>query len=94
MSSMQLKLWMRHASTDEQEELAVNAGTSRQMLYSLSAIPTSTAHRKASNDLAARIEEAAQPIIKNAEGRLPSLNRGDLNYTCAVCPYFKACKVK
>lgn len=91
MSSLQLKEWMRLATTDEQEELAFDAGTSRQQLYALSALPSSSMYRRASNELAGRIEDAAKPIIKRAGGRLPSLTRGDLNYGCADCPYFKKC---
>lgn len=92
MSSLQLKEWMRLASTLEQEELALTAGTSRQMLYALSALPNTRAYRHPSNDLAGRIEEAVKPINKRAKGRLPPLTRGDLNYGCADCPYFKKCK--
>lgn len=94
MSSLQLKEWMRLASTAEQEELAFAANTSRQQLYALTAMPNSSMYRRASNELAARLEEAVKSINARSNGRLPPLTRGDLNYGCAECPYFLESKCK
>lgn len=81
---------MRAATTAEQLELAASAKTTRSVLYQLTYVEEKGG-RKASAELAARIETAAAPITKRAKGRLPALTRGDLNATCGQCPYLHKC---
>jgi hypothetical protein len=59
------------------KEVARQAKSSHILFYHLA-----TGYRNASNELAARVEHAA-----NGE-----LDRGDLNATCASCKYYKECK--
>lgn len=71
------KRWMKQSSPDEKKALAKGAKTSVNMLYQLG-----YGTRKASSELAARVENAAAGEIA----------RGDLNATCEKCPYFKRCR--
>lgn len=85
-----LYAWMRLATTEEQEELATAAGTSRLYLYQL-ASDNPTVTREASPDLARRIELAAEPIRKRSKRRLPKLLRTDLNSACRACEFAQRC---
>lgn len=71
------KRWMKQSTPDEKKELAKGAKTTLGLLYQLS-----YGTRKASNEVAARVEQASAGAI----------TRGDLNATCEKCPYFKECK--
>lgn len=82
-----LKEWLKLASRQEQEDLVLHAGTSRDYLYQIS-----TGKRQASADTAARIEIAAKNIGKSSKGRLPVLTRKDICPACADCPYKKKCR--
>lgn len=85
-----LYAWMRLATTEEQEELAAGAGTSRLYLYQL-ASDNPAVTREASPDLAKRLELAAEPIRKRSKGRLPKLLRTDLNSACRACEFAQRC---
>lgn len=82
----QLSLWMRVATTKEQELLAKRAGTSRGMLYLVS-----TGHRNFSAAKAGEIEKATEAMHKSSRGRLPRLYRSDLADACAHCAYAQKC---
>jgi len=85
-----LKQWMALATTAEIEELAREAGTSRNYLYQL--CHDDKPHgREASNVLAARIERAAEVITRRSGGRLPHVLRTDLNAGCRSCEYARKC---
>lgn len=71
------KRWMAKSSPDDKKATAKRAKTSVNMLYQLG-----YETRNASNELAARLEDAADGAF----------SRADLNPTCAKCPYFKGCK--
>lgn len=77
-----LNVWMRQATTPEQEALAKAAGTTRGQLYQLA-----NGHRKASPDAAHRLANASQALAKQSKGRLPELYVTDLCRVCAGCPY-------
>lgn len=77
-----LNVWMRLASTKEQELLAEMAGTTRNHLYQIA-----NGHRKASPDAAHRLANASQALAKQSKGRLPELYVTDLCRVCAGCPY-------
>jgi hypothetical protein len=83
MAIGKFKQWMKESTIDEKRELAKKAETSLALLYQLS-----QEHRRASSELAGRIEKAAAKINKG----LPVLTRGDLSEACAVCKHFKDCQ--
>ena len=68
--------WVATLSAERKAAVALKAGTSVAMLYQLA-----SGHRAASNTLAAKIESAS----------VGAVTRGDMNETCAQCPYFKKC---
>jgi hypothetical protein len=71
------KRWMSKSSPEDKKAVAKRAKTTVPLLYQLG-----YETRKASNDLAARIEQASDGAV----------TRADLNSTCDKCPYFKECK--
>lgn len=71
------KRWMAKSSPDEKRSVAKRAKTSLALLYQLG-----YETRRASSDLAGRIEQASDGAV----------TRGDLNSTCEKCLYFKGCK--
>lgn len=77
MITSKFKKWVAALSTERKKNIASEAGTSVAMLYQLA-----SGHRAASNELAARVETAA-----NGE-----VTRGDMNATCRNCQYFIGCK--
>lgn len=87
----QMKLWMKVASTTQQEELARRAGTSRAYLYHLSAGSEKSYARSAEPELAARIERASLAMSAETKGLLPPVYRTDLNKTCRDCEYAAKC---
>jgi hypothetical protein len=87
MSAM--KLWMRAASTKEQQELARRAKTSRAYLYVL-ANTTSEHSREPRPSLAARIERASV-VMREKNPKLPVVPRVSLNSDCRNCEYAKTC---
>lgn len=82
-----MKRWMALATTEEQERLALAAGTSREYLYQMA-----SGHRTPLSGLAARIEKGAYDLRKLSKGRLPVLLRTDLSSVCAGCPFAPSCK--
>lgn len=90
MKPSPLKKWLAAATAEEQEQLAQEAGTSRQYLYMLAA-DGKAYQRHAEPALAAAIEQASEKLHKSTKGRLPRLYRTDLARTCAGCPYARQC---
>lgn len=86
-----MKLWMRAATTAEQDDLAARAGTSRSYLYHLSADPDKAYARDADPELAARIETASLELQKETNGALPPIYRTDLNKACRQCQFAQKC---
>ena len=84
MAIGKFKDWMQQSTIGEKRDLAEKAETSLSLLYQLS-----YGTRKASSELAGRIEKAAKKIGKD---RLPVLTRGDLSEACAGCKHFKDCQ--
>jgi len=76
MVSINFKRWMKFTSPEKRRAVAKGADTSPAQLHHLV-----TGYRKASSDLAARIEAAS-----NGE-----VTRADINETCRSCKYFKEC---
>lgn len=72
------------ATTEEKKRLAKLSGTSMIYLYSIAA-----GERKASAELAGRIEEASHKM--RLEAHLPELLRSDICPTCRKCPYSLKC---
>ena len=87
MTIAKFKSWMKESTIDEKRELAENAETSLSLLYQLS-----YGTRKASSELAGRIEKSAAAIAKRGRHKaLPELRRGDLAEACAKCQHYKDC---
>ena len=84
-----LPTWLASATTYEMDTLAKAAGTSRAYLYQLG-----YGTRRASADLASRLEKAAAVMHRKSKGRLPLLPRGEVCAACAECPFYKPCKEK
>jgi len=82
-----LRAWMRAATEIELVTLAVAAGTTRRYLYHLA-----SGKRRASAELAGRLEDAAAIITRASKRRLPKLSRTALCTACATCPYATKCK--
>lgn len=81
-----LKDWMARASTLEKHEMARLAQTSVAYLHQIA-----TGHRKASAELAGRLEIASGILADKTANVLPRLRRLDLCAACAVCPYARGC---
>lgn len=73
------------ASPEEQEQLAVAAGTTRAMLYQYAG-----GHRALSAERAGMFEKAAAEVRKHNR-KLPKLFRVDLSAACRACPYARRC---
>jgi DNA-binding transcriptional regulator YdaS (Cro superfamily) len=80
-----LKHWMRKASTEEQEELALMVGTSRPYLYQLAG-----GFRQASPVMGAQIETETERMAKRNPD-LPVLYRTDLVDACRACRFAQQC---
>jgi len=90
MTIAKFKSWMKESTIEEKRELAAHAETSLSLLYQLSYDPPN--NRKASSELAGRIEKAAALIGKRKRHKpLPELRRGDLAEACAKCQHYKDC---
>jgi len=88
MSILKFKEWMAKSTADEKKELAIKAKTSLGLLYQLD-----YGTRKASADLAGRIEHGVRSINRRKRhAPLPDVQRGDLCETCAKCKFYKDCK--
>lgn len=85
-----LKHWMRLATSEQQQQLAAEAGTSRQYLYKLANTRAKYA-RSAKASLAAALERVSHRLAAFTNRSLPKLYRTDLNETCRDCPYAKRC---
>jgi hypothetical protein len=85
-----LKVFMRLASADEQQQLADRAGTSRQYLYKLANTKTNYA-RHAKPGLAIAIETVTGEMHRETKGRLPRVYRTDLNHDCRGCAFAQKC---
>ena len=84
-----LKKWWLLASADERSAMARAVGSTARYLYYL-ANPGASYGRKASDELAARVEVAAA-AAKKCNPQLPALYRTDLSEVCRDCPYAKRC---
>lgn len=84
-----LKDWMSIATSDEQETLAFNVGSSRAMLYQYSG-----GFRSMSADRAGAVEDATWQMHKHSGGRLPVVKRTELCGACASCPYASPNKLR
>jgi hypothetical protein len=80
-----MKQWMVTATSGEQTELAITAGTSRGHLYQLS-----SGERTAGPQLAQRIE-AASKMLRKINKKLPILKRSQLCPACGGCEFAKKC---
>jgi hypothetical protein len=78
--------WMRAATADEQELLAVNAGTTRGHLYQVS-----NGHRYFSPEKAADVARESEKMHRASGKRLPILYVTDLADACAKCQYAQKC---
>lgn len=88
-----MMVWLRLATPEEREALALASGTPLNYLYHLAAEGKSY-QRVASSEKAAAIETAAKPINAKAlrAGRtLPDLLRTDLSPVCRECVYARKC---
>jgi hypothetical protein len=85
MNLTKYKQWMKAATVEQKSTAAEKADTSLAHLYQLS-----TGFRKASPDLAARVEKGIE--VANRGTELPVIRRGDLAETCAKCPFYKDCE--
>jgi hypothetical protein len=81
-----LKLWMREATSVEQEELAKAGDTSRGQLYQVAG-----GFRKFRPGKAIGIEIKAAEMHKASKGRLPMVYRTDLATVCAGCAFAQKC---
>ena len=90
MSTM-LSLWMRRATTAQQQELADALGTSRAYLYHLAASPDKRYAREPAPALAARIEDETARMHDATDGALPRLYRSDMNSACRQCQFAARC---
>ena len=82
-----LHKWLKFATPDEIRTLARLCETSPAYLSQIA-----NGHRRASAEMAGKIEQATFEIrdeTEDAQKRLPKLYRGDLVAACAKCPYFK-----
>ena len=86
-----MSLWMRKATTAQQQELADALGTSRAYLYHLAASPERRYAREPAPALAARIETETARMHKATGGVLPQLYRSDLNSACRQCQFAAKC---
>lgn len=81
-----LKLWMRAATVEEQEQLAKELGTSRGTLYQYG-----NQHRGASVERAIAIEVLTTHMHNESKGRLPIVYRTDLTAVCRGCAFARKC---
>ena len=81
-----MKQFMHLATPEEQTDLATAIGSTRNHLYQLAG-----GHRKASADMAGRIEQATAAFSKSTKGRLPTIYRTDLCAACQSCEYARKC---
>lgn len=81
-----MKLWLKAATPEEQEDLATHAETSRAYLHHLGG-----GFRKASATIGGRIEKHAAVMHRRTAGRLPLIYRTDLVEACKHCPYARQC---
>ena len=80
------KLWMRAATTEEQELLAVNVGTSREYLYQISG-----GFKQCSPERGSAIERETKRMHRASKGRLPIVYRTDLVEACRLCEFAQKC---
>lgn len=86
-----IKQWMRLSTTEEQEELARLAHTSRAYLYHLSANADRPYAREPQPKLAIALEEATTILYARTKGRLPKVYRTDLVSSCRNCAFAQRC---
>lgn len=85
------KLWMKTATTEEQQLLAHRIGSTRSYLYHLSADEDAKYKREPSPELAATIERVTGEMHKASGGRLPIVYRTDLATACRRCEFARKC---
>lgn len=92
--SEKLRAWMAVATANEQQTLAMLAGTSRAYLYTVanagSTKRQASSKRIISSDMAGRLAHAAADL-RLVNPALPELLRTDLSPTCGDCEYAKRC---
>ena len=81
-----LRLWMREATTEQQERLARAANTTRAQLYQVAG-----GFRRFGPGKAGMIEREAEVMHRETKGLLPRLYRTDLAPECAACEYARQC---
>jgi len=86
-----IKQWMRLSTTQEQEELARLAGTSRAYLYHLAGNTDKSYSREPQPKLAIAIEVASATLHKRTKGALPKIYRTDLVSSCRECSFAQRC---
>ena len=85
MAIKNFKEWMNQSAAPEKKELAIKSKTSLSLLYQLT-----YETRKASSDLAGRIEQSIKSINRRKRHHpLPEVGRGDLCETCAKCRFYR-----
>lgn len=84
-----LKQWLAQASIFERKELVKRSRIATSYFFRLV-----WGDRKASAEVAGRMEEAFAELSKGADDRLPTITRADLCEACAVCPYAIKCLKK
>lgn len=83
--SFALKLWMDTATSKQVKRLSELSGVTRSYLYQIA-----RGKRKASSDVAGRIETAARTLSRYevTPGQLP---RYEIAEACRNCPYAQRC---
>lgn len=90
-----LKVWMRKATAEEQEDLAKRSGTTRGMLYHYANSDNTSRRqkpneRRPSAERAAELERASHEMHRENPA-LPKLYRTDLAEACQHCEYAQKC---
>jgi hypothetical protein len=79
MNDTPLSRWLRLASDQERDRLALLAGTSRNYLYQIAAC-----RREPRVGLAFRIEAASRKLWAETEGRLAIVTAEEMAQACAL----------
>lgn len=82
-----LHTWMQHATPEQQTQLANEASTTRQYLYSLAAGFDKPYRRTPGIDLVERLESSVQALQDAGIGPGIEVDRTDVIPACARCPY-------
>lgn len=80
------KIWMRAATPGEQDLLAAQLGTSRNMLYQISG-----GFKPVSTERGVAIEKLTERMHIASIGRLPRIYRTDMVEACRNCEFARQC---